>query len=83
MRESTQEADMPRLPNASDLISLQEAASYAGYRSVSTLRKAAREGTLRTVKLGPRAIMTTYDWVTDYEMAVYGKGGRPRGVARP
>jgi len=49
---------MPRLPNASDLISLQEAAEYAGYRSASTLRKAAREGALRTVTLGPRAIMT-------------------------
>ena len=46
---------MPRLPNASDLISLHEAAAYAGYRSASTLRKAAREGTLRTVTLSPRA----------------------------
>jgi hypothetical protein len=73
---------MPRLPNAGDLISLQEAAAYAGYRSPSTLRKAAREGTLRTVRLGPRAIMTTYDWVSDYEMAIYGKGGRPRGTVR-
>jgi len=73
---------MPRLPNASDLISLQEAAEYAGYRSASTLRKAAREGMLRTVKLSPRAIMTTYEWVSDYEMAVYGKGGRPRGTVR-
>jgi len=33
---------MSRLPNASALISLHEAADYAGYRSVSTLRKAAR-----------------------------------------
>ena len=74
---------MPRLPNASDLISLPVAAEYAGYRSASTLRKAAREGTLRTVTLGPRAIMTTYEWVSDYEMAVYSKGGRPRGEMRP
>ncbi len=74
---------MPRLPNASDLISLQEAAEYAGYRSASTLRKAAREGTLRTVTLGPRAIMTTHDWLNEYELAVYGKGGRPRGEVRP
>ncbi len=74
---------MPQLPNASDLISLSEAARYAGYRSASTLRKAVREGTLRTVTLGPRAIMTTYDWLDDYELAVYGKGGRPRGEARP
>lgn len=73
---------MPRLPNAGDLISLQDAAEYAGYRSASSLRKAAREGTLRTVTLGPRAIMTTHDWVSDYEVAIYGKGGRPRGVPR-
>lgn len=74
---------MPRLPNAGDLISLQDAAEYAGYRSASTLRKAAREGALRTVTLGPRAIMTTHEWVADYELAVYGKGGRPRGMVRP
>jgi len=74
---------MPRLPNASDLISLQEAAEYAGYRSASTLRKAAREGTLRTVTLSPRAIMTTHDWLNDDELAVHGKGGRPRGEVRP
>jgi len=74
---------MPWLPNASDLISLQEAAEYAGYRSASTLRKAARAGTLRTVTLGPRAIMTTHEWVSAYEMAIYGKGGRPRGAMRP
>jgi len=72
-----------RLPNARDLISLPEAAAYAGYRSASTLRKAARAGTLRTITLGPRAIMTTHDWVLDYETAVYGKGGRPRGIVRP
>ena len=48
---------MPRLPNARDLISLPEAAAFAGYRSASTLRKAAREGTLGTMILGPRAIM--------------------------
>ena len=74
---------MPRLPNASDLISLQKASEYAGYRSPSTLRKAAREGTLRTVMLSPRAIMTTHDWLNEYELAVYGKGGRPRGAVRP
>ena len=74
---------MPRLPNASDLISLQEAAEYAGYRSASTLRKAAREGMLRTVMLGSRAIMTTHEWLDNYNLAVYGKGGRPRGEMRP
>jgi len=73
---------VPRLPNARDLISLTEAAAFAGYRSASTLRKAARDGTLRTVTLGPRAIMTTQEWVLDYETAIYGKGGRPRGTVR-
>jgi len=74
---------MPRLPNASALISLHEAAEYAGYRSASTLRKAARAGTLRTLTLGPRAIMTTHGWLNDDELAVYGKGGRPRGKVCP
>jgi hypothetical protein len=74
---------VPRLPNARDLISLPEAAACAGYCSASTLRKAARAGALRTVTLGPRAIMTTQEWVLDYENAIAGKGGRPRGVVRP
>ena len=43
----------------------------------------ARAGTLRTVTLGPRAIMTTQDWVLDYENSIDGKGGWPRGVVRP
>lgn len=72
---------MSKLPNSKDLVTLTEAADYAGYRSVSTLRKAAREGTLRVVRLGTRTVLTTHDWVGDYEMAVYGKGGRPRGTA--
>jgi hypothetical protein len=70
---------MPKLPNAADLVTLAEAADYAGYRSVSTLRKAAREGHLRVVQLGPRTILTTHAWVSAYEDAIYGKGGRPRG----
>lgn len=72
---------MSKLPNAKDLVTLTEAAEYAGYRSVSTLRKAARDGTLRVVRLGTRTVLTTHDWVYDYESAIYGKGGRPRGTA--
>lgn len=70
------------MPNAGQLISLQNAAEYAGYRNASTLRKAAREGMLRTITLGPRSIMTTYEWVADYELIIEGRGGRPRGVVR-
>ena len=56
-QDETKEDAVPRLPNARDLISLPEAAAFAGYRSASTLRKAAHEGTLRTVTLGPRALL--------------------------
>jgi len=73
---------MPQIPNAGKLISLQDAAEYAGYRNASTLRKAAREGTLRTVTLGPRTIMTMHEWVADYERTIDGRGGWPRGVVR-
>jgi hypothetical protein len=74
---------MPKLPNAGDLLSLEEAASSCGYRSASSLRKAARDGRLRVVRLGPRAIMTTLDWVSDYEYAIVGNGGRLRGSTAP
>jgi len=73
---------MSRLPNASALISLHEAADYAGYRSVSTLRKAAREGHLRVVRPSPRIILTTQAWIEEYELRVWGKGGHPRGQPR-
>jgi hypothetical protein len=72
---------MPKLPNAADLVTLEEAAAYAGYRSVSTLRKAVRDGRLRCVQHGARTILTTHDWVYAYEEAIYDKGGRPRGRA--
>jgi hypothetical protein len=74
---------MSKLPNSKDLVSLTEAAEYAGYRSVSTLRKAAREGALRVVRLGARTILTTHEWVADYEFAIWGKAGRPRGTPSP
>ncbi len=73
---------MPRLPNSSDLISLQEAAHYGGYRSVSTLRKAARDGRLQVIQPSPRIILTTYAWVEEYDSSVAEKGGRPRGKPR-
>ncbi len=73
---------MPRLPNSSDLITLQEAADYGGYRSVSTLRKAAREGRLQVLHPSPRVVLTTYAWLDEYDMSVSEKGGRPRGKPR-
>ncbi len=73
---------MPRLPNSSDLISLHEAAQYGGYCSVSTLRKAAREGRLQVIQPSPRVILTTCAWLNEYDMSVADKGGRPRGQPR-
>jgi hypothetical protein len=72
-----------RLPNAADLMTLEEAAADAGYSSASTLRKAAREGRLRVVRHGARTVLTTAEWVSAYEDRIYGKGGRPRGAAAP
>lgn len=74
---------MARLPNAADLLTLEEAADEAGYSSASTLRKAAREGHLRVIRHGTRTILTTAEWVQAYEDATYGKGGRPRGYSVP
>ena len=73
---------MSRLPNARDLISLQEAADYAGYRSASTLRKAAREGHLRVIWPSAHIILTTRAWVEEYDRSIWGQGGRPRGHPR-
>jgi hypothetical protein len=50
---------MSRLPNAADLITLEEAAAAAGYSSPFTLRKAAREGRLKVIRQGARTILTT------------------------
>jgi hypothetical protein len=74
---------MARLPNATDLMTLEEAAADAGYSSASTLRKAAREGRLKVIRHGARTILTTADWVWAYEDRIYGKGGRPRGYTVP
>jgi hypothetical protein len=62
-----------------DLISLAEAARQTGYRDASSLRRAAQAGTLRTVRTGPRSVMTTATWVKAYE-ANKDKRGRLRGT---
>jgi excisionase family DNA binding protein len=62
-------------------LTITEAAAEFGYRSPSTLRKAAHDGKLRHVRVGPRAILTTEEWVMDWEIYHDGRG-RPRGLAR-
>ena len=46
-----------RNPRPDEYVSIGEAAEYFGYRSPSTLRKAAQDGHLRHVRAGPRAIL--------------------------
>jgi hypothetical protein len=67
-----------RYPKPEDYLSISEAAEYFGYKSPSTLRKAAQDGKLRHVNAGPRAIVTTVDWVYDWHLEQDGRG-RPRG----
>ena len=67
-----------RTPKPHEYLTIAEAAHSFGYRSPSTLRKAAQEGKLRHVRAGPRAILTTEDWVFDWQTAQDGRG-RPRG----
>jgi excisionase family DNA binding protein len=67
-----------RHPHPDHYLTITEAAAYFGYKSPSTLRKAAQDGKLRHVKAGPRAILTTADWVYDWHAEQDGRG-RPRG----
>jgi Helix-turn-helix domain len=71
-----------RTPKPTDYLTIPEAARLFGYCSPSTLRKAAQEGKLRHLRAGPRAILTTEDWVFDWEAEHDGRG-RPRGLSRP
>jgi hypothetical protein len=48
-----------RHPKPEDYLTISAAAAYFDYLSPSTLRKAAHEGKLQHVKVGPRAIVTT------------------------
>jgi len=70
------------MPRVTEDLTLPAAADLYGYRSDSTLRTAAREGKLRTKRLGPRAIVTTEAWVDDYHFSQDGRG-RPRGRPQP
>ncbi len=65
-----------RNPKPNEYVSIKEAADYFGYRSPSTLRKAAQDGHLRHVRAGPRATVTTIDWVYDWQATHDGRGRR-------
>ena len=67
-----------RTPKPDEYLTINDAAQDFGYCSPSTLRKAAQDGKLRHVRAGPRAILTTYDWVLDWHAEHDGRG-RPRG----
>ncbi len=71
-----------RTPTAGKYLTITEAAAAFGYCSPSTLRKAAHEGKLRHVRVGPRTILTTEDWVLDWHICQDGRG-RPRGLSHP
>jgi len=68
-------------PYQDALIPLAEAARAFGYRSDTTLRKGVREGKLTVVRFGPRATLTTLDWVQAYISSLSFRG-RARGTRR-
>jgi excisionase family DNA binding protein len=70
-----------RTPKPSEYLTIPQAAQAFGYCSLSTLRKAAQDGKLRHVRVGERVILTTEDWVLDWEAEHDGRG-RPRGLRR-
>jgi hypothetical protein len=60
-----------------ELITLAEAAQRAGYRSTSTLRTAAIEGTLKTRRISDRVRLTTPAWLDEYLASLrHGKPGK-------
>lgn len=67
-------------------LTISQAADAFGYRSPSTLRTAAQIGALRHSRLGPRAVLTTSDWVWDWILTQDGRGqqrGQPRSPMPP
>jgi len=65
----------------SPYITLAEAARRAGYLVPNNLRTAARAGKLRTILLGPRAYVTTQEWLDAY-LATLRPGNYKRGLAK-
>ena len=74
-------------PTADDeYMTLGQAAKIAGYKSPSTLQKAAREGRLRTIRAGPRVQVTTKAWLDEYLASIHegmSHRGRPRAGDTP
>jgi hypothetical protein len=65
----------------SGYITLAQAVEIAGYSSKSTLYKAAREGRLKTVRIGPHTVVTTRPWLDEYLASIrsdMSHRGRPR-----
>ena len=81
-------ADLPpsARPVDGEYMTLEQAAKLAGYNSSSTLRLAAREGRLRTIRISPRVRLTTREWLEEYLAGVragkYGRG-QPRSGDAP
>ncbi len=69
---------------AEEYITLSEAAHRAGYLSTSALRMAAADKRLKTVRFGPRAIVTTPSWLDEYLANLRFNTqfrGRPKGAS--
>ena len=70
----------------SDYITLAQAVEIAGYSSKSTLHKAAREGRLKTIRIGPHTYLTTRRWLEEYLAGIRASKshrGRPRSGDGP
>lgn len=66
-----------------DYITLKQAAEMFGYSvpkgGSGNLRKAAKDGRLKTVRPGERALLTTREWFEAYLAGLqHAKGGRPK-----
>jgi hypothetical protein len=76
----------PSLTVETEYITLAQAAEIAGYKSTSTLHKAAREGRLKTALIGPHLHFTTRAWLEEYLASIQqskSHRGRPRSGDTP
>jgi hypothetical protein len=58
-------------------MTIKEAAAYAGYRSTSTLKRAAASGELRTEQPAKTLRLTTKAWVDEYVQRHTPPEGKP------
>lgn len=71
---------LDQLPPSTPL-TLERAAQLAGYRSVSALRQAARDGRLRVTRHSPRSVVTTAGDLREFLSRLQQRGharGQPR-----